>query len=282
LIDFYEPQGHVDLSRVAGESYRLDRCHRCGLVFQRFVPNDEFLMEIYEEWIDPDIAYRADYASRSADYYARHAREIEQILRLLGRTVQSTRTLDFGMGWAEWAIMAAAYGCDSAGTELSPRRREHARSRGVRLVDEVGGEQFDCINAEQVFEHVTNPLLLLSDLKAALAPDGIVKISVPNGWDIDRRLARSDWSAGKDSPHSLNPVAPLEHLNCFSLAAMDAMAAECGMARIPLPTYAAVRQAPRQARLADLGAPARRAAKRVMTRGAWRLTYGLYRKTTPR
>lgn len=277
LINFYSPQGRVDLARVAGETYQLDRCLGCGLTFQRHVPDDALLMEVYEEWIDPDLARRTDFESRDLTYYSRRAREIERIIGLIGRAPQSLRTLDFGMGWAEWAIMAGAYGCDSAGTELSPQRRAHAAARGVRVIDDPTGERFDFINTEQVLEHVTEPLQLLATLRDALTPDGLVKISVPNGWDIDRRLTRGDWAAPTGHPDSLNPVAPLEHLNCFTLAAMDHMAALCGLQRVPVPVAAAILRAPLRTQLEDIAKPAYWAARRLATRGACRPTYALYR-----
>ena len=57
----------------------------------------------------------------------------------------------------------------------------------------------------------------------------------PDGGDIKRRLAVLDWSAPKDSPDSLNPVSPLEHINCFSGHSLMALAEACGLRRRELP-----------------------------------------------
>ena len=72
-------------------------------------------------------------------------------------------------------------------------------------------------------------------LKKSLKAEGILKISVPTANDIDRRLKIMDWESPKHSKNSLNPVAPLEHINCFRRSSILNMAAEAGMQEIFMP-----------------------------------------------
>ena len=72
-------------------------------------------------------------------------------------------------------------------------------------------------------------------LKKCLRPEGLLKISVPNGSDIKRRLKICDWKAPKDSKNSLNPVAPLEHINCFTHKSIMKMAELAGFQRMKIP-----------------------------------------------
>jgi hypothetical protein len=44
-----------------------------------------------------------------------------------------------------------------------------------------------------------------------------------------------DWSAPKGSKDSLNPVAPLEHINCFNRSSLLRLAAEAGLRETTLP-----------------------------------------------
>ena len=144
------------------------------------------------------------------------------------------------MGWGDWCRMAGAYGCTASGTELSQARIDHAQALGISVVswEDIQEHQFDFINAEQVFEHVTDPVGTLDYLCRSLKPHGLVQISVPNGWDIKRRLVVMDWTAPKGSANSLNPIAPLEHINCFSHESLVRMAGIIGLEPVPIHTTA--------------------------------------------
>lgn len=95
--------------------------------------------------------------------------------------------------------------------------------------------QFDVIYANQVFEHIPNPLETLNHLKSGLAPGGVIKIAVPRPRNIERVLKVMDWKAPKYSKNSLNDVAPLEHINCFRLPSLIEMARQAGMEQVFLP-----------------------------------------------
>lgn len=226
LKDFYSPQGGVEFDYLKDGSYVLDECKACGLVYQRFIPNDFLLTKLYEEWIDPEKVFDSRINSRGVEYYAALAREIEMVIRYLGIPPAKLEFFDFGMGWGEWCQMAKAYGCATFGGELSRARIDHASVHGIPVIswEEIPQHKFDLINTEQVFEHLANPLDTLSHLVRALKPRGLIKLSVPDGSDIRRKLAIMDWKASKGSRNSLNPVAPLEHINCYSYKALVRMA----------------------------------------------------------
>jgi SAM-dependent methyltransferase len=127
-------------------------------------------------------------------------------------------------------------GCEVYGHENSPLRIAHAEQRGIRVLswNDLPDHCIDFINSEQVFEHLADPLGALKHLTSALAPGGILKISVPDGADIKRRLAIGDWSAGEGSPTSLLSITPLQHVNCFSRRSLLELARRAGLAPVPL------------------------------------------------
>ena len=53
LDNFYGSQGKVDFNYLEGADYHLSNCQDCGMIFQRQVPNDFLMEELYERWIDP-------------------------------------------------------------------------------------------------------------------------------------------------------------------------------------------------------------------------------------
>ena len=237
LVDFYSPQGRVEFEYLNEMAYVLCECDVCGLIFQRDIPNESLMEKLYEQWIDPQKALSRHQEQDDLEYYSNHAQEIMQIISYFRKEPSSLCFFDFGMGWGEWALMAKAFGCNSYGTELSSERIEYAKSNGIKVIrwDEIPQHRFDFINTEQVFEHIPEPLRTLLHLKTALKTDGILKIGVPHANDIKRRLKIMDWKAPKGSKNSLNPVAPLEHINCFRRTSLLKMASEAEMEEVLIP-----------------------------------------------
>jgi Methyltransferase domain len=237
LEDFYAPQGGIEVDYLKGAVYSLLKCEECDLIFQRDILNDDLMERLYEHWIDPSKAMFRHLEGDFPELYCSDAQEIMRIIAYLGKPPFSLQFLDFGMGWSEWALMAKGFGCDAYGSELSRKRIDNANCKGVKVMTgkETPPLRFDFINTEQVFEHIPRPLETLVELEKLLKPNGILKISVPKGWDIARRLRIMDWGSPKTSRNSLNPVAPLEHINCFQRRSVAKMASIAGLKEIKIP-----------------------------------------------
>jgi 2-polyprenyl-3-methyl-5-hydroxy-6-metoxy-1,4-benzoquinol methylase len=236
LESFYSPQGGVDLRYLKNATYCLCECSECSLIFQKEIPND-FLMEtLYERWIDAKKMFMQQQED-DLNLYSYYAQEISTIIAYLRKTPSSLDVLDFGMGWGKWALMAKAFGCKSFGTEISKERVDFALSNSITVLsyEEIQKYEFDYINNEQVFEHISNPLETLLYLKKSLKPNGIIKISVPTANNIKKRLKTMDWKAPKGSRNSLNPVAPLEHINYFPRKSLIRMAEIVGLKEVFIP-----------------------------------------------
>jgi len=230
LVDQYAMVGTIELEQLEGGVFRLMECGECGLLYHAEVPDDALMSLVYDRWIDPARALESQRAQRDMDSRLRFARELMLADRRLRKGDVPLSVLDYGMGWGAWCTMARAFGCDVHGHENSPLRIEHARTLGIPLVtwDELPERSFDFINSEQVFEHLVDPLGALKHLVRALAPGGMLKISVPDGRDVKHRLAVGDWSA-MDGPHCLFAVTPLQHINCFHREALLELARRAGL-----------------------------------------------------
>lgn len=242
LERYYRAQGAFDPAPLAGARFQLDGCRRCGLIWQRQAPDEALARELYEAWIDPETARRRFLDGRSLKNQSRCAGELMLVLGMLARRPREVTLLDFGMGWGKWCLMARAFWCPAWGMELSPARLAHARELGLPTLtwEELDGRRFDFVNTEQVFEHLAEPVPVLRRLAAALAPGGLIKLSVPNGHGMRRRLRRLErggddvaWTARGRA--SLVPVRPLEHLNCFDHRALGALATAAGLEPVPVP-----------------------------------------------
>ncbi len=245
LVDFYSSKVREEFSYLKDAHYILLDCESCGMIYQRDVPGDILMGRIYDHWIAFQQAAGLQPHPNLLPYYANYSQEVMQIVDYIGKPPEQQRIFDFGMGWCHWALMVKAFGCQAFGTELSEARLAHARTVGVKVVswDENPAQQFDMINTEQVFEHIPQPLETLRHLKKALAPAGILKVSVPDSGGIDKQLQSMDWSSGKNSASSLNAVAPLEHINCFRRDSIIKMAEAAGMVEVRIPMRVQYRHA---------------------------------------
>jgi SAM-dependent methyltransferase len=187
------------------------------------------MSEVYEKWIDAETVFKKTESQRALGYFTYLSSELIRVCRLFARPPMSLTFLDYSMGWGHWCRAAHGLGCTAHGTEYSPSRVAYAKAHGVKVVDEhkLEPRRYDFINTEQVFEHLPDPLTTLKRLRAALAPGGILRISVPNGADILDRLWQADWSIPRGHPGSLVAVAPLEHVNCFNRTCLVQMALRC-------------------------------------------------------
>lgn len=234
LVSFYAPQGGVELKYLENGTYRLNECADCGLVYQEEILSDLLMIKLYEEWLNPEKVFTLYEKNKTINEYCFSLNEILSVIKHFDVTPSKLKLLDFGMGWGSWCRIAMSVDADVYGSELSKVRIEFAKTYGIKIIgwDEIPQHSFDFINTEQVFEHLPHPLETLKHLKRALKKDGIIKISVPNGADIKSRLTLMDWGAEKNSMNSLNPVAPLEHINCFKHRSLIKMANLAGLTAI--------------------------------------------------
>lgn len=242
LNKFYRSQGTIDFDYLERGEYVLVKCEACGLIYQQEIPNDELMYLLYEKWIDPEIALKL-HESYGTEYYMKHLREFANVVSSLGDVPASLRCLDFGMGWGLWCKMAMGFGCDVYGIELSQARKDYAESHGVRVLsyDDIKDYKFDFINTEQVFEHIPNPLETLTYLKGGLAESGLIKISVPDGWNVSAKINAGQMSKSDSFRGPLISVQPLEHINSFNYKSLVSMAEKAGLRVVEVPqryTYA--------------------------------------------
>lgn len=238
LLNFYGGQGHIDLDYLNNVDYSLCKCESCKGIFQEFIPNDFLMEKLYEEWISPEKALTAHKEKETnRNFLVNYITEIKTINEAFFHRMANVQVLDFGMGWGTWAITAQRIGWEVCGAELSKSRIEYATKRGVNTINPVTEQtgKYNFINTEQVFEHLPEPLSTLKTLKQWLKKEGIIKISVPSAKNIEDRLKEMNWDAPKHSRSSLNPVAPLEHINLFQRESIIKMGELVGLRKIKLP-----------------------------------------------
>jgi len=222
LKNFY--QDRIPQQVLHEESYRVVSCNRCDFIYQDRILDANGMQALYQDWIDNAQSLRKKQTAK-ASLFRQYAGQIQTLMRLLPGDPGQMRVLEYGMGWGYWSRMAQAHGLDVSGYELASERREYAQTMGVKVVDELPppGAHFECLYANQVFEHLPDPVASLQKLCARLSPGGLVYIRVPDGRGIAARLARGGWSPELDAIH------PFEHINCFTRKTLIDMALRAGL-----------------------------------------------------
>jgi SAM-dependent methyltransferase len=127
--------------------------------------------------------------------------------------------------------MAKAFGMVTEGLELSPSRVAYAQTNGLKVVtpQEIQPDSYHFINAEQVFEHLADPLAVLKSCFGWLQPKGFLRIAVPDGGKVDQQMKKGVWSISE------MPTMPLEHINTFTPASLRYFAHQNGFQVIQPP-----------------------------------------------
>jgi 2-polyprenyl-3-methyl-5-hydroxy-6-metoxy-1,4-benzoquinol methylase len=173
-----------------GTTLALRRCRRCSFIFAEGDDLAE-LFGLYERLSDP--GYEGSQDSRLLQMRwliarARRARPGAQTL------------LDIGAAAGLLVKLARDEGLDAEGVEPSRDLVAAARRlHGVELIqgtvphERLRGRRFDIVFLADVIEHVPDPVALLRDAGALVAPGGVLLVVTPDVGSLARRLLGQRW-----------------------------------------------------------------------------------------
>lgn len=209
LSRYYENAIPVAVKAVA--HYRLWACNTCGLIWQLEILDDAGMEALYESWINAD---KSRSKKRAEGLVSRlgYSRQCLQAAKAARANPGEMRVLDFGMGWGNWLLMARAMGFEADGLETSTSRIQYAQKLGLNVVqpNEISPNTYHFINAEQVFEHLSDPGAVIGKCWEWLVPNGLLRIAVPNGNGIAQQIQQGRWKI------NAMETRPLEHINVFT------------------------------------------------------------------
>jgi SAM-dependent methyltransferase len=242
----YRCQGLVNWEYLDGTDYVVCDCSVCKLIYQKNIPNDFMLDQIYNVMIAPAFLQRFESSLLTVGNFENIASELGALFRRIPKHPTQVCVLDYGFGYGRWARAAVAIGAKVFATEISPDKISFASTIGVKIIDDeaMSKMQFDLIHAEQVFEHLTHPQREFGKLARVLAPDGLMAVGVPRQGKIRRLLKQYgmiDWSPlerawnsnvgkhGMRRYQDYNCIIPLEHLNAYSRKAIGILGENNGL-----------------------------------------------------
>lgn len=223
-------------ARVADKEYEIRYCATSGLYFQSWVMDDDELAKWYSSPAGDEF-FGEKIAEQKLHWFAHQAEEI-LVLRQICQSARPT-VLDFGCNWGKWASMALAFGCDVYGVEVNRNAAAFCRKRGIQIIDQDQLDQFpfDYVNADQVLEHVSDPIGLGRRLAGCLKPSGILKVSTPGNSRLPKILRKAQHEADNAvvNAETLDSLYPLEHVNLFSNSSLKIFGEKIGLERCRAP-----------------------------------------------
>jgi 2-polyprenyl-3-methyl-5-hydroxy-6-metoxy-1,4-benzoquinol methylase len=239
IESFYNPIGNIDFDLLINSTFVICECNNCNFFFQKQIPNEFLNKKIYTEWIDPGKHFSRHLTIyNDKNYYSKIAQEIMVLIDYFNVMPNKINVFDYGMGWGHWCQMAQAFGCNTFGYEVSELQIKNAKTKGISVIswDDIPKYSFDFINTEQVFEHIDDPLETLCYLKKSLKQNGLIKISVPDGNGIKKKIKLLNRGKISHLHDSIEPILPFQHINCFTRESIIKMATLAGfkLKKIPL------------------------------------------------
>lgn len=147
--------------------------------------------------------------------------------QLLEKLVENKNVLDFGCGNGGFLRLIENISKNITGIDLEERMIKELQKENVECyqyieqMDNRGGRKFDIITLFHVLEHLSEPILLINELKSLLAKDGMIVIEVPNANDAllslyeNKKFAEfTYWSC---------------HLYLYNANTLSILAKKCGM-----------------------------------------------------
>jgi SAM-dependent methyltransferase len=174
-----------------------------------------------------------------ADIYARFWRKYQptelkadSFALYLGRQLHALtgggRLLDFGCGWGNYLAGARAAGFDALGLEVDSAKIDFVRQHGFDAIQAdlldgtLAADSFDAVIAQQVFEHLYDPVPHLVELRRILKPGGVLFLSVPNYGGLAAKIKGARWDM----------IAPVGHVRYFTRRTLTKFLVDHGFAVI--------------------------------------------------
>ena len=187
--------GSADRERLYTEHGAIGvcRCSTCSLIYTS--PRIQSPEHVY--WGDASIYYEE--ARLIFEGKARHHRDPNYLgeIRTIERYKTAGRFLDVGCNMGMLLRLAVKRGWTCVGLEPSPSLGELARKHGFPVwncflheVPERENASFDVVALSDVFEHIAEPVLFLTQAARLLKSDGVLYVKVPNArWNMFKQRA---------------------------------------------------------------------------------------------
>ncbi len=188
--------------------FNLVRCEQCGFVFLSPRPNEQEILDFYEE--EDYQPHQKNAKSITEKIYQKVRTWNNRYKRtLIEKHIPRGSILDYGCGTGEFVLEMQNAGWKTYGFEPAEKAAQVARQYGIEMLNFLKQLKtpVEVITLWHVLEHIHQPTILLNALKNCLSPTGFLIIAVPNRLSLDARIFRNNWVA-YDAPRHLYHFRP--------------------------------------------------------------------------
>lgn len=195
------------------------RCRNCGFVFTFPPPPDldEINDDYFQEKLDAYIA---------SNYSEKRQQRYRKTLRSLAPYRGQGRLLEIGCNVGGFLFAAKELGWDPVGVDpVAPCIRYAQEEKGLNAIAAYLGEakleenSFDVVYSNAVFEHLSSPSLVMTQIARLLRPGGIVYTKTVNFDSYTREKMGDKW----------NLLAPAGHLSLFNAETLAGFGKKAGL-----------------------------------------------------
>jgi len=160
--------------------YIMDRCERCGFVYQNPRPSVQELWSSYQNYLPVGEEEIEVWGMTMESVFRKGAELIE-------RYIPRGKILDVGAGYGFFLALMKARGWEVMGLEVSPIGARFGQERWGLTILPIPWEkssfkegEFDVVTAFYVIEHLPDPLAFLRGVYRILRPGGMILLRYPH------------------------------------------------------------------------------------------------------
>ena len=172
--------------------FRVYRCRNCAIVYLWPLPTSDEIRKLFSELYSTgfgSVPELRDYYGFCFDDTPENplVQTYEAWLDIVESHHSRGRLLDVGCGTGLFLAVARRRGWEVLGLDESVEATGHARTEfGLDVLQgdftdlRRSGERFDLVTGWDIIEHTRDPIAVLKEVRACLAPGGVVALSTPN------------------------------------------------------------------------------------------------------
>lgn len=214
-----------------GLNCRTVICKECGFCFVSPPPSEQTYGAFYKEAYSS--FYKKIHGASIKKELVEKKYEAAQLDLIDGyKSISSSNILEVGPGPGRFLNLTFLRGGKCEAIEPSNEYRQLLKKRGINVVSDFidsysSDKKYAIVYMFQVLEHFLDPVNTLRHLRANVADDGILVISVPNIWKPFRSLDRYFLRYVHQSYFSPNSLKKLLSLAGFNILHIDAGLDKC-------------------------------------------------------
>jgi SAM-dependent methyltransferase len=210
--------------------YEIAECNNCHFFYLTEVLSDMGMGLLYNEWLDKEML-KVHYSKLPYSYYQEH---MLGLLKKHFSKKQQPTLMDFGAGYGIFVGMSVKAGFKTYAFDLSSDKNDFMDNMGVKIINDLAKykNSFDVIWVNQVFEHVSDPLSIVKQLKESLTDDGLIYIAVPDCSNLKNILAEK-----KLTQPLFRLLSPHQHVNAFTNSTLQLLGTNAGLQPLGFADY---------------------------------------------